>query len=38
VTKCPKSKHPDWDWEYWDAQIEGFFGKAKNDCEECLEQ
>jgi hypothetical protein len=19
-----KGEHPDWDWEYWEAQLEGF--------------
>ena len=29
-----KMRHPDWNWEYWEAQLEGFSQKAKNDCEE----
>jgi len=38
VTESPKRKYPDWDWDYWEAQLEGYFGKAKNDGENRLEQ
>jgi len=37
LTELPKKGrelYSDWNWDYWDAQLEAFSQKAKNDCEE----